>query len=72
MKRTEYSLRDFWDNIISTNIQVIGISEEKKEKNIAEIIVENISNMGKKRVDQVQEAQKVPHRIKQEEMWWDM
>ena len=68
MKRTEYSLRDFWDNIISTNIQVIGISEEKKEKNIAEIIVENISNMGKKRVDQVQEAQKVPHRIKQEEM----
>ena len=72
MKGTEYSLRDFWDNIISTNIQVIGISEEKKEKNIAEIIVENISNMGKKRVDQVQEAQKVPHRIKQEEMWWDM
>ena len=68
MKRTEYSLRDFWDNIISTNIQVIGISEEKKEKNIAEIIVENISNMGKKRVDQVQEAQKVPHRINQEEM----
>ena len=68
MKRTEYSLRDFWDNIISTNSQVIGISEEKKEKNIAEIIVENISNMGKKRVDQVQEAQKVPHRIKQEEM----
>ena len=68
MKKTEYSLRDFWDNIISTNIQVIGISEEKKEKNIAEIIVENISNMGKKRVDQVQEAQKVPHRIKQEEM----
>ena len=68
MKRTEQSLRDFWDNIISTNIQVIGISEEKKEKNIAEIIVENISNMGKKRVDQVQEAQKVPHRIKQEEM----
>ena len=32
MKRTEYSLRDFWDNIISTNIQVIGISEEEKER----------------------------------------
>ena len=29
MKRTEDSLRDLWDNIKSTNIQIIG-SEKKK------------------------------------------
>ena len=34
---------------------------EKKEKKMEEIVVENISNMGKKRVDQVQEAQSPTH-----------
>ena len=28
MKRTEDSLRDLWDNIKCTNIQIIGIPEE--------------------------------------------
>ena len=32
MKRTEESLRDFWDNIKCTNIQIIGVPEEE-EKN---------------------------------------
>ena len=32
MKRTEDSLRDFWDNIKRTNIQIIGVPEEE-EKN---------------------------------------
>ena len=43
MKRTEVSLRDLWDNIKHTNIQIIGIPEEEKkkgyEKNFEEIIV---------------------------------
>ena len=30
MKRTEDSLRDLWDNIKRTNIQIIGISEEEE------------------------------------------
>ena len=46
MKRTEDSLRDLWDNIKCTNIQIIGVpeGEEKKkghEKIFEEIIVEN-------------------------------
>src|SRR5574337_316923 len=65
MKRTEDSLRDLWDNIKCTNIQIIGVpdEEEKKkayEKNFEEILVENFSNMGKEIVNQVQEAQRVP------------
>ena len=44
MKRTEDSLRDFWDNIKHTNIQIIGVPEEEEkkkgyEKNFEEIIV---------------------------------
>ena len=52
MKRTEDSLRDLWDNIKRTNIQIIGVpekEEEKKgyEKNFEEVIVENFPNMEK-------------------------
>ena len=68
LKRIEDSLRDLWDNIKRTNIQIIGVQkeEEKKkgtEKIFAEIIVENFPNMGKETVNQVQEAQRVPYRI---------
>ena len=66
MKRTEDSLRDHWDNIKHTNIQIIGVLEEKKkgyEKIFEEIIVENFPNMEKEIVNQVQEAQTVPYRI---------
>ena len=67
MKRIEDSLRDLWDNIKRTNIQIIGVSkeEEKKkgtEKIFEEIIVENFPNMGKETVNQVQEMQRVPYR----------
>ena len=52
MKRTEDSLRDLWDNIKHTNIQIIGVPEEEEkkkgyEKNFEEIIVENFPNMEK-------------------------
>ena len=65
MKRIEDSLRDLWDNIKCTNIQIIGVpkEEEKKkgtEKILQEIIVENFPNMGKEIVNQVQEAQRAP------------
>ena len=67
MKRTEESLRDLWDNIKCTNIQIIGVLEEEKkkgyEKIFEEIIVENFLNMEKEIVHQVQEAQRVPYRI---------
>ena len=68
MKRIEGSLRDLWDNIKRTNIRIIGVpeKEEKKkgtEKIFDETIVENFPNMGKERVNQVQEAQRVLYRI---------
>ena len=68
MKRIEDSLRDLWDNIKRANIQIIGFPEEEEkkkgsEKILEEIIVENFPNMGKKIVNQVQEAQRVPYRI---------
>ena len=67
MKRIEDSLRDLWDNITCTNFRIIGIPEEEKKKGaktiFEEIIVENFPNMGKEIVNQVQEAQRVPHRI---------
>ena len=68
MKRIEDSLRDHWDNIKHTNIQIIGVPEEEEkkkgtEKIFEEIIVENFPNMGKEIVNQVQDAQSVPYRI---------
>ena len=68
MKRNEGSLSDLWDNIKSTNIQIMGVPEDKEkkkgyEKVFEEIIVENFPNMEKEIVDQVQEAQRVPYSI---------
>ena len=72
MKITEDSLRDLWDNIKHTNIWIIGfLEEEEKKKGYAkifeEIIVENFPDMEKEIVDQVQEVQRVPYRIKPKE-----
>ena len=36
MIRTEHSLRDFWDNIKCTNIQIIGVPEEEEKKKLYE------------------------------------
>ena len=52
MKRTDDSLRDLWDNIKCTNIQIIGVPEEEEikkwyQKIFEEIIVENFPNMKK-------------------------
>ena len=50
MKTAEDSLRDLWDYIKCTNIQIIGVLEEEKkkkryEKIFEDIIVENFPNM---------------------------
>ena len=68
MKRTEDSLRDLWNNILCTNIRIMGVPEEQEkkkgyEKFSEEIIVENFTNMEKEIVNQVQEAQKVPYQV---------
>ena len=69
MKRTEDSLRDLWKNIKCTNIQIIGVPEEEEEqkrykKVFEEIIVVNSPNMEKEIVNQVQEAQRVPYKMR--------
>ena len=68
MKRNEDSLRDLWDNIKGMNICTIGVPEgEEREKGpekiFEEIITENIPNMGKEIIYQVEEVQRVPCRI---------
>ena len=68
MKGIEESLRDLWDDIKCTDIRVIGAAKEEEikkgtEKIFEEIIVENLPNMGKETVNQVQEAQRVPYRL---------
>ena len=67
MKRTEDSLRELWDYIKCTNIQITRVPEEQKtkgfEKIFDEIIVENSPNLEQERINQVQEAQRIPYRI---------
>ena len=66
IKSTKDSLRDLWDKIKQTHIQIIPGEEEKKkgyEKNFEEIIVEFFPNMEKEIVNQVQESQRIPYRI---------
>ena len=63
MKRNEDSIRDLWDNSKRTNIHIIGVPEEEREKVpkkiFEEIIAEKFHNMGKEIVNQVQEAQRI-------------
>ena len=64
MKRTVDSLRDLWNNIKHTNIWILGVPEEEEkkkgyEKIFEEIVVENLPNMEKEIIDQVQEAKRV-------------
>ena len=67
IKRNEDNLRNLWDNVKRPNIQIIGVPEEDKKKDLEkileEIILENFPKMGKEIVTQVQETQRVPKRI---------
>ena len=63
-EKNEDRLRDLWDKIKHTNIQIIGVPEgeeiEKEPKKMSEeMIAENFPNMGKEIANQVQEGQRV-------------
>ena len=62
------SLRDLWDNIKWPNIWIIGVPEKEDkmkryEKIFEKIIVKSFPKMGKEIATQVQEDQRIPHRI---------
>ena len=63
MKRNKESLRDFWDKIKCITIQIILVPKEDKQEGseniFEEIIIENLTNMGKEIITQVQEVQRV-------------
>ena len=68
IKRNEDNLRDFWDNVTCSNIQIIGVPEEEDkkkghEKLLEKIIVENFPKMGKEIATNVQETQRIPNRV---------
>ena len=67
IKRNEDNHGDRWDNVKYPNIRIIGVPEEEDKKKdhekILEIIVENFPKMGKEIIIQVQETQRVPHRM---------
>ena len=52
LKTNEESLRELWDNVKRTNIHIIVVPEEKRDRKgqkkiFEEIIAENFPNMGK-------------------------
>ena len=62
IKRNEDNLRNLWDNVKCSNVQIIGVPEEEDkkkghEKILDEIMVKNVPKMGKEIVTQVQEIQ---------------
>ena len=68
IKRNEDNLRNLWDNVKCSNVQIIGVPEEEDkkkghEKILEEIIIENLPKMGKEIATQVQESQRVPNRM---------
>ena len=68
IKRNEDNLRDLWNNVKCSNIQIIGVPEEEDkkkgyEKILEEIIVENVPKMVKEIATQVQETQRISNRI---------
>jgi len=57
IQKNEESLRDLWDNVKRTDIHIIGVLEEEREKGSEKISeetrAEKFLNMGKEIVNQI-------------------
>ncbi len=66
IQKYEDSVRSLWDNFKRTNIRIIGVPEEEREKDIEnlfeEIMTENVPYLVKEIDLQVQEAQRTPNK----------
>ena len=64
LKRNEDSLRELWDNVKHPYYRSTRRrrEREREEKIVEEIIAENLPNMGKESLTQIQKAQ-LPHKI---------
>ena len=68
LKTNEESLRELWDNVKCTNIHIMVVPGEKRERRgqkkiFQEITAKNFPNMGKESLTPIQEAQQVPYKI---------
>ena len=65
-KKSEDSLRNLWDNMKRTNICIIKLPEEEREKGaeilLEEMIAKNFPCLGKETDIKIQEAQRVPNK----------
>ena len=67
-KKNEESLRNLWDNLKRSDIQITGVpegeEEEQKIENLFEQIMKNFPNLAKE-IDfqEIQEAQRVPKKL---------
>ena len=62
MKRIEDSLRDLWDNIKRTSIQVIGVATQQQQQQQNKKKKRKALRTFLKKLDQDQEASRVPYR----------
>ena len=68
IQKNEEKLRNLWDNLKHSNIQILGVPEGEEEEqeieNLFENIMENFPNVAKE-IDfqEVQEAQRVPKKL---------
>ena len=65
--RNEEGIRSLWNNFKSTNIHIMGVSQEESEPGIQKlcekIMTENFPNQVKEIDIKVQEAQRVPNKM---------
>ena len=70
IKKNEERIRNLWDNLTLSNIQIIGVPEgeelQQEVENLVEQIMEKFPNLVKE-IDfqEVQEAQKIPKNLTQ-------